>query len=74
MNLYASRSLVGTAPAQSGRIEITSNDYRRAGLSFLGSVALCAAWKEHRVIGFLLGGMLAGAAFNVISPPAGAVY
>lgn len=66
-NSYMSRAMV--APEPSAPRQITSNDQRRLAISFLGSVALCAAWKEHRVIGFFLGGMVAGAAFNVIAPP-----
>lgn len=42
---------------------------RSFGLSAIGSVAGAVLWKEHRVWGFILGGMAGGGLGNVIFAP-----
>lgn len=42
---------------------------RSIGLSAIGSVAGAVLWKDHRVWGFILGGMAGGGLGNVIFAP-----
>lgn len=47
---------------------------RTYGLSAIGSVAGAVLWKEHRVWGFILGGMAGGGVGKVIFAPRDPLY
>ena len=53
--------------------EAQSRSFTRAlGASALGSVAGAVLWKDHRIWGFILGGMAGGAVGDLLfAPPAG---
>lgn len=44
---------------------------KQAAAGFLGSVALCYYWKEHRVWGFIIGGLIGYKLYVLIAPSSG---
>jgi hypothetical protein len=48
--------------------EWTDNQKRAMAAGVIGSVLGALLWKQHRVWGFILGGMLAGNAYGLVSP------